>query len=143
MDISDIFCIFAKIKITLLTGGTSFLPNTLINMVTNNVNFIKNYFHQASPEIDAEEVIKQFCQNIHQIPEHLDIFHMDMFMTPTLDGIIYTITLVSDKPIYIFDLDDVHRWAYEIFPDEDIISSRAVRISNNIMQVTLSITFND
>ena len=112
-------------------------------MVTNNVNFIKNYFHQASKEIDAEEVIKQFCQNIHQIPEHLDIFHMDMFMTPTLDGIIYTITLVSDKPIYIFDLDDVHRWAYEIFPDEDIISSRAVRISNNIMQVTLSITFND
>ena len=112
-------------------------------MVTNNVNFIKNYFHQASTEIDAEEVIKQFCQNINQIPEHLDIFHIDMFMTPTLDGIIYTITLVSDKPIYIVDLDDVHRWAYEIFPDEDIISSRAVRISKNIMQVTLSITFND
>lgn len=112
-------------------------------MVTNNVNFIKNYFHQSYQDIDAEEVIKQFCQNINRIPEHLDIFHIDMFMTPTLDGIIYTITLVSDKPIYIIDLDDVHNWAYEIFPDEDIISSRAVRISKNIMQVTLSITFND
>ena len=142
MDISYIFCIFAKDKINII-NRRFFLPNTLINMVTNNVNFIKNYFHQASPDIDAEEVIKQFCKNINQIPEHLDIFHIDMFMTPTLDGIIYTITLVSDKPIYIFDLDDVHRWAYEIFPDEDIISSRAVRISKNIMQVTLSITFND
>ena len=142
MDISYIFCNFAKDKINII-NRRFFLPNTLINMVTNNVNFIKNYFHQASPDIDAEEVIKQFCKNINQIPEHLDIFHMDMFMTPTLDGIIYTITLVSDKPIYIVDLDDVHRWAYEIFPDEDIISSRAVRISKNIMQVTLSITFND
>ena len=142
MDISYIFCNFAKDKINII-NRRFFLPNTLINMVTNNVNFIKNYFHQASTDIDAEEVIKQFCKNINQIPEHLDIFHMDMFMTPTLDGIIYTITLVSDKPIYIVDLDDVHRWAYEIFPDEDIISSRAVRISKNIMQVTLSITFND
>lgn len=115
-------------------------------MVTNNVNFIKNYFHQVSPDIDAEEVIKQFCQNINQIPEHLDIFHMDMFMTPTLDGIIYTITLVSDKPIDTLDLNKVHRWVYEIFPDEDIISARAVAISNNpnyIIQATLSITFND
>ena len=111
-------------------------------MVKNNVDFIENYFHQVK-DIDAETVIEQFCRGINQIPEHLNIFHMDMFMTPTLDGIIYTITLVSDKPIYIFDLDDVHSWAYEIFPDEDIISSRAVRISNNIMQLTLSITFND
>ena len=123
-----------------------FLPNTLINMVTNNVNFIKNYFHQVSPDIDSEEVTKQFCKNINQIPEHLDIFHMDMFMTPTLDGIIYTITLVSDKPIDTLDLNKVHRWVYEIFPDEDILSARAVVISNNpnyIMQATLSITFND
>ena len=142
MDISYIICNFAKDKINII-NWRFFLPNTLINMVTNNVNFIKNYFHQSYQDIEAEEVIKQFCQNINRIPEHLDIFHMDMFMTPTLDGIIYTITLVSDKPIYIIDLDDVHSWAYEIFPDEDIISSRAVRISKNIMQVTLSITFND
>lgn len=142
MDISYIICNFAKDKINII-NRRFFLPNTLINMVTNNVNFIKNYFHQSYQDIDAEEVIKQFCQNINRIPEHLDIFHMDMFMTPTLDGIIYTITLVSDKPIYIIDLDDVHSWAYGIFPDEDIISSRAVRISKNIMQVTLSITFND
>ena len=142
MDISYIICNFAKDKINII-NRRFFLPNTLINMVTNNVNFIKNYFHQSYQDIDAEEVIKQFCQNINRIPEHLDIFHIDMFMTPTLDGIIYTITLVSDKPIYIIDLDDVHSWAYEIFPDEDIISSRAVRISKNIMQVTLSITFND
>lgn len=114
-------------------------------MVKNNVDFIENYFHQVK-DIDAETVIEQFCRGINQIPEHLNIFHMDMFMTPTLDDIIYTITLVSDKPINILDLDNVHRWAYEIFPDEDIISSRAVRISNNqtsIMQVTLLITFND
>lgn len=114
-------------------------------MVKNNVDFIENYFHQVK-EIDAETVIEQFCRGINQIPEHLNIFHIDMFMTPTLDGIIYTITLVSDKQIDILDLDKVHRWAYYIFPDEDIISSRAVRISNkptNIMQVTLLITFND
>ena len=111
-------------------------------MVKNNVDFIENYFHQVK-DIDAETVIEQFCLGINQIPEHLNIFHMDMFMTPTLDGIIYTITLISDKPIDILDLNNVHSWAYEIFPDEDIISSRAVRISKNIMQVTLSITFND
>ena len=114
-------------------------------MVKNNVDFIENYFHQVK-DIDAETVIEQFCRGINQIPEHLNIFHIDMFMTPTLDGIIYTITLVSDKPIDILDLDKVHRWAYDIFPEEDILSSRAVRISNkpiHIMQVTLSITFND
>ena len=114
-------------------------------MVKNNVDFIENYFHQVK-DIDAETVIEQFCRGINQIPEHLNIFHMDMFMTPTLDGIIYTITLVSDKPIHIYDLHNIHRWAYEIFPDEDIISERVVRISNKppyIMQVTLSITFND
>lgn len=114
-------------------------------MVKNNVDFIENYFHQVK-DIDAETVIEQFCRGINQIPEHLNIFHMDMFMTPTLDGIIYTITLISDKPIDILDLNYVHRWAYEIFPDEDILSARAVRISNKpnyIMQVTLSITFND
>ena len=114
-------------------------------MVKNNVDFIENYFHQVK-DIDAETVIEQFCRGINQIPEHLNIFHMDMFMTPTLDGIIYTITLVSDKPIDILDLNNVHRWAYDIFPEEDILSSRAVRISNkptHIMQVTLSITFND
>ena len=114
-------------------------------MVKNNVDFIENYFHQVK-DIDAETVIEQFCREIDRIPEHLNIFHMDMFMTPTLDGILYTITLVSDKTICISDLDNVHRWAYDIFPDEDIISSRAVRISNNqtnIMQVTLLITFND
>ena len=111
-------------------------------MVKNNVDFIENYFHQVK-DIDAETVIEQFCRGINQIPEHLNIFHMDMFMTPTLDGIIYTILLISDKPIDTLDLNNVHRWAYEIFPDEDIISSRAVRISKNIMQVTLSITFND
>ena len=113
-------------------------------MVKNNVDFIENYFHQVK-DIDAETVIEQFCRGINQIPEHLNIFHMDMFMTPTLDGIIYTITLVSDKLIHLLDIDNVHRWAYEIFPEEDIISSRAVKISNNqnIMQVTLLITFND
>ena len=114
-------------------------------MVKNNVDFIENYFHQVK-DIDAETVIEQFCRGIDRIPEHLNIFHIDMFMTPTLDGIIYTILLVSDKPINTLDLNNVHRWAYEIFPDEDIISSRAVRISNNptnIMQVTLLITFND
>ena len=114
-------------------------------MVKNNVDFIENYFHQVK-DIDAETVIEQFCRGINQIPEHLNIFHMDMFMTPTLDGIIYTILLVSDKPIDILDLNNVHRWAYEIFPDEDIISARAVRISNKptyILQATLSITFND
>ena len=114
-------------------------------MVKNNVDFIENYFHQVK-DIDAETVIEQFCRGINQIPEHLNIFHIDMFMTPTLDGIIYTITLVSDKTIDILDLNNVHRWAYDIFPEEDILSSRAVRISNNpihIMQVTLSITFND
>ena len=114
-------------------------------MVKNNVDFIENYFHQVK-DIDAETVIEQFCRGINQIPEHLNIFHMDMFMTPTLDGIIYTILLLSDKPIAILDLNNVHRWAYEIFPDEDILSARAVRISNkptHIMQVTLSITFND
>ena len=114
-------------------------------MVKNNVDFIENYFHQVK-DIDAETVIEQFCRGIDRIPEHLNIFHIDMFMTPTLDGIIYNITLVSDKQIDILDLDKVHRWAYEIFPDEDILSSRAVRISNNqinIMQVTLLITFND
>ena len=114
-------------------------------MVKNNVDFIENYFHQVKG-IDAETVIEQFCRGINQIPEHLNIFHMDMFMTPTLDGIIYTITLVSDKPISTLDQRNVHRWAYEIFPDEDILSARAVRISNKptyIMQATLSITFND
>ena len=114
-------------------------------MVKNNVDFIENYFHQVK-DIDAETVIEQFCRGINQIPEHLNIFHIDMFMTPTLDGIIYTIILVSDKPINTLDLNNVHRWAYEIFPDEDIISARAVVISNNptyIMQATLSITFND
>ena len=114
-------------------------------MVKNNVDFIENYFHQVK-DIDDETVIEQFCRGIDRIPEHLNIFHIDMFMTPTLDGIIYTITLVSDKPIDILDLDKVHRWAYDIFPEEDILSSRAVRISNkptHIMQVTLSITFND
>ena len=114
-------------------------------MVKNNVDFIENYFHQVK-DIDAETVIEQFCRGINQIPEHLNIFHMDMFLTPTLDGIIYTILLVSDKPIDILDLNNVHRWAYEIFPDEDILSARAVRISNKptyIMQATLSITFND
>ena len=114
-------------------------------MVKNNVDFIENYFHQVK-DIDDETVIEQFCRGINQIPEHLNIFHMDMFMTPTLDGIIYTILLVSDKPINTLDLNNVHRWAYEIFPDEDILSARAVRISNKptyIMQATLSITFND
>ena len=115
-------------------------------MVKNNVDFIENYFHQVK-DIDAETVIEQFCRGIDRIPEHLNIFHIDMFMTPTLDGIIYTITLVSDKPIHIYDLHNIHRWAYEIFPDEAIISERVVRTSNkppyNIMQVTLSITFND
>ena len=114
-------------------------------MVKNNVDFIENYFHQVK-DIDAETVIEQFCRGINQIPEHLNIFHMDMFLTPTLDGIIYTILLVSDKPIDILDLNNVHRWAYGIFPDEDILSARAVRISNKptyIMQATLSITFND
>lgn len=114
-------------------------------MLKNNVDFIENYFHQVK-DIDAETVIEQFCRGINQIPEHLNIFHMDMFMTPTLDGIIYTITLISDKPITTFDQRNVHRWAYEIFPDEDILSARAMVISNNptdIMQVTLSITFND
>lgn len=115
-------------------------------MVTNNVDFIKNYFHQVSPDMDAEEVIKQFCQNIDQIPEHLDIFHMDMFMTSSLDGIIYTITLVSEQPIDTLDLNRVYHWAYGIFPDEDILSVRAWVISTKpkyIMHVTLSITFND
>lgn len=114
-------------------------------MVKNNVDFIENYFHQVK-DIDAETVIEQFCREIDLIPEHLNIFHIDMFMTPTLDGIIYTITLVSDKPICTLDQRNVHRWAYEIFPDEDIISTRAMVISNNpndIMQATLSITFND
>ena len=114
-------------------------------MVKNNVDFIENYFHQVK-DIDAETVIEQFCRGINQIPEHLNIFHMDMFMTPTLDGIIYTILLVSDKPINTLDLNNVHRWAYEIFPDEDILSARVMVISNNptdIMQATLSITFND
>lgn len=114
-------------------------------MVKNNVDFIENYFHQVK-DIDAETVIEQFCREIDLIPEHLNIFHIDMFMTPTLDGIIYTITLVSDKPICTLDQRNVHRWAYEIFPDEDIISARAMVISNNpndIMQATLSITFND
>ena len=114
-------------------------------MVKNNVDFIENYFHQVK-DIDAETVIEQFCRGINRIPEHLNIFHMDMFMTPTLDGIIYTITLLSDKPIDTLDQRDVHRWAYEIFPDEDILSARVMVISNNpthIMQATLSITFND
>lgn len=114
-------------------------------MVKNNVDFIENYFHQVK-DIDAETVIEQFCRGINQIPEHLNIFHMDMFMTPTFDGIIYTITLISDKHITTLDQRNVHSWAYEIFPDEDIISARAMVISNNptdIMQVTLSITFND
>lgn len=115
-------------------------------MVTNNVDFIQNYFHQVSPDIDSEEVTKQFCQNIDQIPEYLGIFHMDMFMTPSLDGIIYTITLVSEQPIDTKDLNLVRHWAQEIFPDEDIVSARAWVISTNpnyIMQVTLTITFND
>ena len=115
-------------------------------MVTNNVDFIKNYFHQVSPDIDSEEVTKQFCQNIDQIQEYLDIFHMDMFMTPSLDGIIYTITFVSKQPLYTIDLNRAHRWAQEIFPDEDIVSTRAWVIStkpNYIMHVTLTITFND
>lgn len=114
-------------------------------MVKNNVDFIQNYFHQVK-DIDAETVIESFCREIDRIPEHLNIFHMDMFMTPTLDGIIYAITLVSNKPIDTLDLNNVYRWAYEIFPDEDILSARAVVISKNpnyIMQATLSITFND
>ena len=115
-------------------------------MVTNNVDFIKNYFHQVSPDIDSEEVTKQFCQNIDQIPEYLDIFHMDMFMTSSLNGIIYTITFVSKQPLYTIDLNLAHRWAQGIFPDEDIVSTRAWVIStkpNYIMHVTLTITFND
>lgn len=120
-------------------------------MVKNNVDFIKNYFHQVK-DIDAETVIESFCREIDRIPEHLNIFHIDMFMTPTLDGIIYAITLVSNKPsnepIDTLDLYNVRRWAYEIFPDEDILSAKAMLISNNpnsnyIMQATLSITFND
>lgn len=114
-------------------------------METNNVDFIKNYFHQV-PDIDAEEVIKSFCQDIYMIPEHLNIFHMDTFMTPNLNGIIYTITLVSEQPIDTMDLNRVHHWVHELFPDEDIVSARTWVISTKptyIMQATLSITFND
>ena len=113
-------------------------------MVTNNVDFIQNYFHQVSPDIDSENVIKQFCQRLGQIPEHLDIFHMDMFMTPSLDGIIYTLTLVSEQPISQKDMDQVRKWAFEIFPDEDIRTATTKLIAkDNILQTTLSITFND
>lgn len=114
-------------------------------MVTNNVDFIQDFFHQVSPDIDSENAIEHFCQRIAQIPEHLNIFHMDMFMTLNLDGIIYTITLVSEHPIKQKDLNDVQNWAFDVFPDEDIRSAKAVEISghNNLMQVTLSITFND
>lgn len=113
-------------------------------MVTNNVDFIKNYFHQVSPDIDSEEVTKQFCKDIDKIPGYLDIFHMDMFMTPNLDGIIYIITLVSEQSISQEDMDKVRNWVFKIFPDEDIRTATTKLIAkNNILQTTLTITFND
>lgn len=113
-------------------------------MVTNNVDFIKNYFHQVSPDIDSEEVTKQFCKDIDKIPGYLDIFHMDMFMTPNLDGIIYIITLVSEQSISQEDMDKVCNWVFKIFPDENIRTATTKLIAkNNILQTTLTITFND
>lgn len=114
-------------------------------MVTNNVNFVQNFFKQASPDIDTEQAVEAFTKGITQIPDHLSIFHMDMFMTPDLNGICYAITWVSDKPIKTADLNEVQNWAFEIFPEEDIRSAKAIEISGhlNLMQVTLTITFND
>ena len=114
-------------------------------MKQNNIQFIQKYFNfikEQNPDIDAQDLIFHFEQNINLIPESYNIIHMDSFIQE--DQVIYSFIFYSSKfisgsALANHQMESIRTYLMKTY-DENI-QATTVEIADNLVQATLVITF--